>query len=149
VALAAPLAARDGAAGLALALGAALAGAARADLRLHLAQGFPAELVAGREGAVYQVRPFLAVAALPSLHVGAHALFFFWFRRHQPRLAPLFALATGLTFLGSLATGWHYAVDGYAGILLAWGAVRLAGRLEPLPGDGRAEAQRAEERSSA
>jgi len=107
------------------------------------------QLVAGREGAVYQVRPFLAVAAMPSLHVGAHALFFFWFRRHRPRLAPLFALATALTFLGSLATGWHYAVDGYAGILLAWGAVRLADRLEPLPGAEAAGAQRAEERSSA
>lgn len=98
------------------------------------------QMLAGREGALFQVRPFLAVAAMPSLHVGAHALFFFWFRRHQRRLALPFALATLLTFFGSLATGWHYAVDGYVGVLLAWVAVRLADRLEGV-GSGAAASE--------
>jgi hypothetical protein len=106
-------------------------------------------LLAGREGTLRQFKPYLGVAAFPSLHVGAHWLFALWARRRAPRLFVPFALATALTFFGSLATGWHYAVDGYAGILLAWGAVRLADRLEPLPGAERAGAQRAEERSSA
>ena len=42
-----------------------------------------------------------------------------WARR---RARPIFALAavgTFLTFVGSIATGWHYALDGYAGIAIA------------------------------
>ena len=53
-------------------------------------------------------------------------------RRARRLFLPL-ALATALTFLGSLATGWHYAVDGYAGMLLAWVAVRIADRVEGAP----------------
>src|SRR5690606_31862098 len=91
------------------------------------------ELVAARGGApLPTLKPFLAVAAFPSLHVGAHWLFALWAKRHARRLFVPFALATLLTFLGSLATGWHYAVDGYAGMLLAWAAVRLADRCEPV-----------------
>ena len=44
------------------------------------------------------------------------------------RFATLFFVLTFFTFLGSLVTGWHYAVDGYAGFLLAavlaWGSGR-------------------------
>jgi hypothetical protein len=69
---------------------------------------------------------------MPSLHVGVHFLFALWARRHAPRLFLPCTLATALTFLGSLTTGWHYALDGYAGMLLAWGAVALADRFEPV-----------------
>lgn len=89
------------------------------------------QVVAARGGQPLQLRPFLAVAAFPSLHVGAHFLFALWAKRWLRALYVPFLVATGLTFLGSLATGWHYAVDGYAGMLLAWLAVRLADRLEP------------------
>lgn len=78
------------------------------------------------------MKPFLAVAAMPSLHVGAHWLFALWARRRAPRLFVPWAAATALTFFGSLATGWHYAVDGYAGMVLAWVAIRLADRFEPV-----------------
>ena len=87
-------------------------------------------VVAGRDGTLKQFKPFLAIAAMPSLHVGAHWLFALWARRHAPRLFLPFAVATALTFFGSLVTGWHYAVDGYAGMLLAWLAVRVADRAE-------------------
>jgi membrane-associated phospholipid phosphatase len=40
-----------------------------------------------------------------------------------------------LTFVGSMLTGWHYAIDGYAGALLAWLCVLLAQRLEQVQGD--------------
>ena len=91
------------------------------------------EMTAARAGApLSPLKPFLAVAAFPSLHVGAHWLFALWARRHARRLFPFWATATALTFFGSLATGWHYAVDGYAGMLLAWGAIRLADRFEPV-----------------
>jgi hypothetical protein len=90
------------------------------------------DVQAVREGAHRALKPFLAVAAFPSLHVGAHWMFALWARRHARRWFVPAALATGLTFLASLATGWHYAVDGYAGMLLAWAAVTLADRYEPL-----------------
>jgi TRAP-type C4-dicarboxylate transport system permease small subunit len=64
------------------------------------------------------------IAAMPSLHVGAQAFIAFFARRRAPRLAFVFGLLAALTFFGSLVTGWHYAVDGYAGVLLAWLAHR-------------------------
>lgn len=112
-------------------------------------------VVAGRDGSLKQFKPFLAVAAMPSLHVGAHWLFALWARRNAPRLFVPCALATALTLFASVVTGWHYAVDGYAGMLLAWLAVRAAdlaepagrGRLSPPSGDdGVGEQQTGDER---
>jgi len=92
-----------------------------------------ARILAGRDGSLRQFKPYLGVAAMPSLHVGAHWLFALWSRRHAPRLFVPFAAATALTFLASVATGWHYAIDGYAGLALAWAAIRIAERFEPVP----------------
>jgi hypothetical protein len=78
-----------------------------------------------RGGSLRQFNPTRGIAAMPSLHVGAHFLFFLWARRRARPLAVFFALATFLTFLGSILTGWHYAVDGYAGMLLAWICYRI------------------------
>ena len=69
------------------------------------------------------------IGAMPSLHVAGQAFVAFFAGRRSPRLAFLFGLLTALTFAGSLISGWHYAVDGYAGILLAWGAARLGERM--------------------
>jgi PAP2 superfamily protein len=79
-----------------------------------------------RSGVLNRFNPTRGVAAMPSLHVGAHFLFFLWARRRARPLVVPFALATALTFAGSLLTGWHYAVDGYAGMLLAWLCYRAA-----------------------
>ncbi len=76
----------------------------------------------------------LGVAALPSLHVGFHWLFALWARRlWRPLFWPVVAMTLG-TFVGSVLTGWHYAVDGYVGVGLASLCFRLACRLE-LPED--------------
>ncbi|HUM03703.1 MAG TPA: phosphatase PAP2 family protein [Thermoanaerobaculia bacterium] len=69
------------------------------------------------------------IAAMPSLHVAGQAFVAFFARRRSPRLAFLFGLFSALTFAGSLISGWHYAVDGYAGILLAFFAWRLGERM--------------------
>ncbi len=98
------------------------------------------KMLAGRGGVLREFNPIYAIAALPSLHVGAHALFATWAWRHARPLAPLFLLATFLTFVGSLVTGWHYAIDGYVGILLAVASYRLAMLCER---DGGATAARA------
>jgi hypothetical protein len=79
------------------------------------------------------VRPFdhrLGVAALPSLHVGFHALFTFWAWRKARGLRFLFLGMTLLTFIGSVLTGWHYAVDGYVGLAVAYLCYRAALWLE-------------------
>jgi hypothetical protein len=79
--------------------------------------------------------PALGVAAMPSLHVGAYVFFALWAKRHARRWYRVWILAAVLVFFGSLATAWHYAVDGYVGALLAWAAVRVADRLEPAAGE--------------
>ena len=68
---------------------------------------------------------------MPSLHVGGHWLLLLWIRRRaRPWLLPA-ALGTALTLIGSVVTGWHYAVDGYVGILIATLAYWAAWRLDP------------------
>jgi len=89
-------------------------------------------MVRSRGSLLESFSPLYGVAAMPSLHVAAYAMFMFWARRHARRWFWPWVAATAVIFFGSLATGWHYAVDGYAGIALAWIAVRLADRLEPV-----------------
>jgi hypothetical protein len=81
----------------------------------------------------YTVKLYQGVAALPSLHVGVLALFAIaagcWWT-----LAVVLWLLTAVTFIGSLALGWHYAIDGYAGVLLAalaWVVARHVIDIEP------------------
>ncbi len=91
-------------------------------------------VVAGREGgALRSFNPTRGVAALPSLHVGLHWLLFLWAWSKEREQRVVWLIATGLTFLASVATGWHYALDGYAGIALAQLCWWLARRLEPSP----------------
>ena len=82
-----------------------------------------------QSGQLHQFNPTRGIAAMPSLHVGGHWLFMLWMHRYARPLFIPFAVATFVTFLGSIITGWHYAVDGYVGILIAqlayWAALRL------------------------
>ena len=72
------------------------------------------------------VIPFYGIAAMPSLHVAAHFFLFLWARFvASPLRYPLLAMAT-LTLIGSVAIGWHYLVDGLAGMVLAAAAFALA-----------------------
>jgi hypothetical protein len=96
-------------------------------------------MVRSRGALLESFSPLYGVAAMPSLHVAAYARFMFWARRHARRWFWPFVAGTAVIFFGSLATGWHYAVDGYAGLLLAWVAVRVADRFEPVvPEEGAA-----------
>ncbi len=87
-------------------------------------------IVAGRTGGLKEFNPTLGVAAMPSLHVGAHWLFALWGRRRARLLFVPFVIGTLLTLIASILTGWHYAVDGYAGLLLAWLCYRLGAATE-------------------
>lgn len=74
------------------------------------------------------INPYLGVAAMPSLHVAAQAFFALFARRRSRVLFLVYSFATALTLFTAVVSGWHYAIDGYAGLLLAWGCVRLGER---------------------
>ena len=72
----------------------------------------------------------LGIAALPSLHVAFHVLFALWLWQVNRLAAGIVAGLALLTFVGSVLTGWHYAVDGYVGAALAWLCFWIAPRME-------------------
>lgn len=90
------------------------------------------KVLAGRTGVLRQFNPTRGIAAMPSLHVGVHWMLMLWLRRYARPLFLPAVIATVLTFLGSIVTGWHYAVDGYVGIGLGqlsyWVAMRTERR---------------------
>jgi hypothetical protein len=79
------------------------------------------KVVASRKTGVIKApfRPTYGIAAMPSLHVGALWLMFLWSRILARPLRVLFGVGVVITFIGSVVTGWHYAVDGYVGAILA------------------------------
>lgn len=81
----------------------------------------------------YQALIYEGIAAFPSLHVAVVALFaFFLGRVHRGAAALMWAFTVVIQF-GSVLLGWHYAVDGYFGILLAYVLYRLATRALRIP----------------
>jgi hypothetical protein len=59
------------------------------------------------------------VAAFPSLHVAFQTFVFAWMRRLWVSGQVLFGAFMLIILIGSMITGWHYLVDGIAGIALA------------------------------
>ena len=80
--------------------------------------------IAGEQ--VHAFNPTQGIGAMPSIHVAAHCFFALWTWRFMRPIFIFAFIATGLTFVGSILTGWHYAVDGYVGIAFAYFAFRLA-----------------------
>jgi hypothetical protein len=66
------------------------------------------------------------IAAFPSLHVAFQTYVFLWMRRLWLSGQVLFGVFAFTIFLGSMITGWHYLVDGIAGIVMAYAAYRMA-----------------------
>lgn len=88
------------------------------------------------QSAGLQLSPTLGVAAMPSLHVGAQVLFFLWLYQSRSSWRIVFLMVALLTWIASVATGWHWAVDGIVGGLLAtvaaWAGWKIALRMEAL-----------------
>jgi hypothetical protein len=68
------------------------------------------------------------VSAMPSMHVGTTILFILCAREARIRWLETAAwIFAALIFLGSILLAWHYAVDGYAGALVALACWKLSG----------------------
>jgi hypothetical protein len=65
------------------------------------------------------------IGAFPSLHVGFQTYVFLWMRRLWTSGEVLFAIFAVAIFLGSMITGWHYLVDGLAGLVMAYACYRI------------------------
>ncbi len=65
------------------------------------------------------VNILFGIAAFPSLHVAFQTLVFLWMRRVWRAGQVIFGVFVVVILIGSMVTGWHYLVDGIAGIALA------------------------------
>ncbi len=74
------------------------------------------------------------ISAFPSIHVALPALYIVSLWRTRLRWPAVVFWA--LTLVGSVALGWHYAIDGYAGTLGGLGCWWIAGRLQRMPDGG-------------
>ena len=69
----------------------------------------------------------LGISAMPSMHNASAVLFALAFSKVSKKLGWFFACYAGVILVGSVHLGWHYAIDGYAGILIALTSWWLAG----------------------
>lgn len=100
----------------------------------------------GRE--ITMAIPAFGVAAFPSLHVAGQFFLALWSRRRNRLLFVTFTVLTFITLIASLISGWHYAIDDYAALAMAYVCVWLFEKRRPsrvtLPAgseSGSAEAQ--------
>jgi hypothetical protein len=74
-----------------------------------------------------------AISAMPSLHVASSCGFYLLARARNRWLGWLFFVFLVLMLLGSVHLGWHYAIDGYAGLAGAVAIWWACGRLVRWP----------------
>jgi PAP2 superfamily protein len=84
-----------------------------------LIQNYQAVLRLPAGGSFRNVQLMLGVAAFPSLHVAFQTFVFLWMRRVWIYGEVVFGIFTLLILIGSVVTGWHYLIDGIAGIVMA------------------------------
>lgn len=64
--------------------------------------------------------------AIPSLHVGLTGMMAWFIARENPWTSWLLVPWLLLTWLSTIMLGWHYALDGPAGLVVAWASVVIA-----------------------
>jgi hypothetical protein len=69
----------------------------------------------------------LGISAFPSMHNASAVLFALAFRQVSRGVGLFFTVYAAAILLGSVHLGWHYAVDGYAGIVMALACWWVAG----------------------
>lgn len=75
-----------------------------------------------RSGGPEKISVSYGIAAFPSLHVATQTLIAIWMRQWWRPGTIVFTLAAFFVFIGSMITGWHYLIDGIAGVALAFGS---------------------------
>jgi hypothetical protein len=74
----------------------------------------------------------LGISAFPSMHNASAVLFALAFWKVNRGIGWFFTIYAAVILVGSVHLGWHYAVDGYAGIVIAlasWWAAGLLARM--------------------
>lgn len=66
---------------------------------------------------------------MPSMHNASAALFALAFFQVNRKIGWFFTVYAAVILVGSVHLGWHYAIDGYAGIAIAALSWWLAGHL--------------------
>lgn len=84
-----------------------------------LMKSYHAVLRLPQGGSTDDVQLMFGVAAFPSLHVGFQTFTFLWFRRLWIYGEIVFGIFTFVILIGSVVTGWHYLIDGLAGMAMA------------------------------
>lgn len=64
--------------------------------------------------------------AMPSLHVGLTGMVAWFVAREKPWASWLLVPWLLLTWLSTVMLGWHYALDGPGGLVVAWASVAIA-----------------------
>jgi len=91
-----------------------------------LMKNYQAVLRLPRGGSVGDVQLMFGIAAFPSLHVAFQMFAFLWMRRLWIYGEIVFGVFALVIMIGSVVTGWHYLIDGVAGIVLAGLAYKTA-----------------------
>lgn len=89
-------------------------------LQTALMQNYAKVLQFSRGAPLADIQLVFGVAAFPSMHVGFQTFSFLWMRRVWISGQIIFGIFVLVILIGSVVTGWHYLLDGLAGILLAW-----------------------------
>lgn len=84
-----------------------------------LIRNYQAVLRLPQGGSLRNVQLMFGVAAFPSLHVAFQTFVFLWMRRVWIYGEIVFGIFTLVILIGSVVTGWHYLIDGIAGIAMA------------------------------
>ena len=69
----------------------------------------------------------VGISAMPSLHNTLAVLFAITGYKIHKNLGHILTFYAVIIFIGSVALGWHYAVDGYAGLIIAIAMWKFAG----------------------
>ncbi len=77
----------------------------------------------------YTAGEMSVISAMPSMHIASSTLLALVAYAHNRRFGLLMTAYAVLIFLASIHLGWHYAVDGYFGALIAFASWRFAGWL--------------------
>ncbi len=111
------------------------------NLQMPLARGIQQQLWSGHLELLHNAPGFIprayeGIAAFPSLHVGVVAIYacFLWELHRFWGVCGV--LYTALIQAGSVYLGWHYAIDGYWCILLAYLLYRISNRVTSKTNSG-------------